>query len=54
MAHRPLVTLNDPLSSGTRDEQAAALWQIHRDRVRAALARVRVGWPTPNLARRDP
>ncbi len=54
MAHRPLVTLNDSLSSGTRDAEAAALWQIHRDRVRAALARVRVGWPAPNLARRDP
>ncbi|MBI3453312.1 MAG: TIGR02302 family protein, partial [Rhodospirillales bacterium] len=52
--HRPLTALRDRIAGGDNDPMATALWQAHRTRMRAALARVRVGWPAPGVPRRDP
>lgn len=52
-AHRPLQTLDDR-PAGAPDSAQAALWDAHRRRLMAALAKVRVGWPSPGLVLRDP
>jgi uncharacterized protein (TIGR02302 family) len=52
--HRPLFALRDELVAGADDPMARALWQAHRDRIKAALKAVRVGWPAPGLPTRDP
>ncbi|HSE76585.1 MAG TPA: TIGR02302 family protein [Alphaproteobacteria bacterium] len=52
--HRPLATLDDRLAGGANDPVAKELWRAHRHRLIAALSKVRVGWPAPGLAKRDP
>lgn len=52
-AHRPLQTLDDK-PAGSPDPSQAALWDAHRRRLMAALAKVRVGWPKPGMVLRDP
>ncbi len=52
--HRPLATLDDRLAGGANDPVTKELWRVHRARLIAALSRVRVGWPAPGLAKRDP
>ncbi len=54
LSHRPLVALDDVMVAGYGDDQSEALWRVHRGRAIAALKRLRVGVPTPGLARRDP
>jgi uncharacterized protein (TIGR02302 family) len=53
LPHRPLQALADrpslPLDGG-----AAALWAAHQKRTRAAVRRLRIGWPAAGLARHDP
>jgi len=53
LAHRPLQALID-LPSGPLDRAAAGLWAAHRQRMEAAVRRLRVGWPVAGLARHDP
>jgi uncharacterized protein (TIGR02302 family) len=53
-SHRPLSALQDRLAAGDGDPASAALWAAYRRRLAAALGRVKVGWPRPNLAARDP
>lgn len=52
--HRPLTALNDTVAAAGDDPLSAALWQAHLARARAALKALRVGWPRPGLASRDP
>ncbi len=52
--HRPLTLLQDRLASDPRDAGARLLWRTERGRAAAALRRLRVGIPEPNLARHDP
>ena len=54
LEHRPLESLEDTLGTGHEDAAARSLWQLHQARLRAAVARLRVGWPQPGLIRRDP
>lgn len=54
LAHRPLTAVDDSLATGTRDPEATALWRLHQRRMADAVRRLRVGWPAPGLARRDP
>ncbi|HTU56171.1 MAG TPA: DUF4175 family protein [Acetobacteraceae bacterium] len=52
LVHRPLAAIADrPAVTGAT---ASLLWQAHRARMAAHLARIRVGLPHPNLAARDP
>jgi uncharacterized protein (TIGR02302 family) len=52
LAHQPLAVLAD--RPATTDPAALALWQAHRARAAAAVARLRLAPPRPGLARRDP
>jgi uncharacterized protein (TIGR02302 family) len=52
--HRPIAALGDELAVGAGDAFAEALWRAHLARMRAALGRIRIAWPSPDLARRDP
>jgi len=54
LAHRPLAALGDELAVGSGDAFAEALWRAHLARMRAALGRIRIAWPSPGLAQRDP
>jgi uncharacterized protein (TIGR02302 family) len=54
MTHRPLFALRDELAGGADDPVARSLWVAHRERMRVALRAIRVGWPHPGLAARDP
>jgi uncharacterized protein (TIGR02302 family) len=52
--HRPVTASTDRLASGRDDPFAEALWQRHQQQARAALERVKVKLPDPQLRRRDP
>ena len=52
MAHRPLDALNDKPVSHLAN--AGVLWTLHRARMVRMLSRLRVGLPSPGMARRDP
>jgi len=57
IAHRPLAALDDtPIAfdGADRADGAETLWRLHLARMTALLARLRVGLPSPGMARRDP
>jgi len=51
--HRPLTGLLDHQAAGTSDAFSRRLWQAHRQRLRDAVKRWRIGWPAPGLAKQD-
>lgn len=51
--HRPASSLDDTLALGRDDPATRALWDLHRRRSEAALARLRVAAPRPGMAMRD-
>ena len=51
LAHRPFAVLRDRPAALAGE---AGLWQLHRARADAALRRLRLGLPAPDLAARDP
>ncbi len=54
LEHRPLETLEDNLATGFSDSASRDLWRLHQERMKAAVARLRIGWPRPKLIQRDP
>ncbi len=54
LAHRPLTAVKDRLAAGASDPYAAALFDLHRQRMAESIRKLRVGRPRPGLARRDP
>ncbi len=52
--HRPATAFADRQAMGAGDPAAEALWAAHRARLLGALARLKTGIPSPDLARRDP
>lgn len=52
--HRPASSYEDSLTLNADDPRTAALWRAHRSRLAGALARLRVGRPSPRTDRRDP
>ncbi len=54
LLHRPLTALRDRLASGTDDPAARILWRLHRLRTIEKIRGLRIGFPSPGLARRDP
>jgi uncharacterized protein (TIGR02302 family) len=52
--HRPATAFADRQATGAGDPAAEALWTAHRNRLVAALARLRTGRPRPDMASRDP
>lgn len=53
-AHQPLRTLDDTLPDGVQDPVTRRLWGLHRERLLAGLARLRVSPPRSLLPARDP
>lgn len=52
--HRPASSYEDTVTANAEDPRTAAIWQAHRARLAAALARLRVGPPHPRADRQDP
>jgi len=52
--HRPASSYEDTITANADDPRTAAIWQAHRARLAAALARLRVGPPQPRADRQDP
>ncbi len=53
LTHRPLSGIDDQLALGSGDPVSRALWEAHRRRLAARLARLRVGWPAAGWGRTD-
>lgn len=54
LTHRPLTALDDRLANVMPSRDERALWAAYRGRVAAQVRRLRVGWPRPGMAARDP
>jgi uncharacterized protein (TIGR02302 family) len=54
LPHRPASSYEDTLSAGSTDKTTQAIWQAHRVRLAAMLAKLRVGPPQPRTDRFDP
>jgi len=54
IAHHPASGLDDELANAGGDPATQALWNLHRKRLLARVARLRVGAPAPHVAARDP
>ena len=53
IAHHPASGLDDELANAGGDPATQALWNLHRKRLLARVARLRVGAPAPHVAVRD-
>jgi uncharacterized protein (TIGR02302 family) len=54
LSHRPLSGIDDSLALGAEDPVSRALWEVHRRRLVAGLARLKVGLPVAGWGRIDP
>src|SRR5689334_1509363 len=54
LQHRPASSYEDTLTLNAEDARTAALWRVHRQRLAAPLAKLRVGRPAPRTDRYDP
>lgn len=58
LTHRPIAALADAMAAAPivdeSDNTSRALWREHIRRARARIGRPKVGWPSPDMARRDP
>ncbi|MGB4866708.1 MAG: TIGR02302 family protein [Hyphomicrobium sp.] len=52
--HRPASSYEDHLTAQTTSPETAALWQAHRERLKRAIERLKVGKPSPRADRTDP
>ena len=52
--HRPASSYEDTITANAADPRTSAIWQAHRARLAAMLARLRVGPPHPRTDRADP
>ncbi len=52
--HRPASSYEDTITANADDPRTSAIWQAHRERLAAALSRLRVGNPHPRADRADP
>lgn len=52
--HRPASSYEDQLTGQTTNAETAALWQAHRERLKRAIERLKVGNPSPRADRADP
>ena len=51
--HRPASALEDTLANHSSDPTTQALWAVHRRRLEAEIARLRVAAPSPRVPQRD-
>jgi len=52
--HRPATAVIDEIAANQHDPIAQALWQAHVERALLSARKLKAGWPSPRLARRDP
>jgi len=52
--HRPATTILDRIAANSHDPVAHALWRAHVERALMSARRFKAGWPSPQLALRDP
>ncbi len=52
--HRPATAILDQIAANEHDPVAQALWRAHVERALMAARKFRAGWPSPQLALRDP
>ncbi|MBV9066541.1 MAG: TIGR02302 family protein, partial [Methylobacteriaceae bacterium] len=51
--HRPASALEDTLANRSSDPATQALWALHRRRLEAEMARLKIAAPSPRVAQRD-
>jgi uncharacterized protein (TIGR02302 family) len=51
--HRPASSLEDTLANRSNDPATQALWALHRARLEAEIARLKVAAPSPRVPQRD-
>ena len=54
LKHRPASSYEDTVTLNAEDARTAVLWRVHRQRLAALLAKLRVGRPAPRTDRYDP
>ncbi|MBB3902445.1 uncharacterized protein (TIGR02302 family) [Methylobacterium brachythecii] len=54
LSHDPASAIEDTLAVGSNDPATKALWALHQRRAAAAVARLRIGAPRPDMPRHDP
>ena len=54
LPHRPLTVIEDRPAFGVVDPETDKLWRQHMAQAAAAARNIRLRWPRPNMARRDP
>lgn len=52
--HRPASAIADELPAAQNDPVSQALWRAHIERALQSAKAMRAGWPSPNVAARDP
>jgi uncharacterized protein (TIGR02302 family) len=52
--HRPASSYEDTITANADDPRTSAIWQAHRARLSALLARLKVGPPQPRTDKADP
>ncbi|MBV9556650.1 MAG: DUF4175 family protein, partial [Pseudolabrys sp.] len=52
--HRPATAVTDEIAANAQDQMSQALWRAHIERSLIAARKLKAGWPSPRLARRDP
>ena len=52
--HRPATAVVDDIAANQSDPLSQALWRAHIERSLLAARKLKAGWPSPRLARRDP
>ena len=52
--HRPATAILDRIAANSHDPVAQALWRAHVERALMSARRFKAGWPSPQLALRDP
>jgi hypothetical protein len=53
LPHRPARSVEDSLALGQDDPGSRALWEVHRRRAQAAVERLKLAAPRPNMAGHD-
>lgn len=54
LPHRPLTVIEDRPAIGVVDPETDRLWRLHLAQAAAAARNIRLRWPRPNMAGRDP
>lgn len=54
LAHRPISEGDDRMAVGQGDALAEELWTLHLRQLLAGIGKLRLAWPSPRLAQRDP